>query len=569
MERNANEDNATKNHTNNIRETTDVSYGDISYIDSTPINHHICIGCTRTLKSAAGLKRHQKACEKRLDSTAQTQSHVRSTSSSQQDTSCNNIIDETEKHINDAYEKMSVWRRNLFRLPKCKTGKEFIMEMTRLINSWCSKSPLRQYSLKALMVMPNLLLQQTSYKAKTSENKTTLERRLVLWKDGKIDQLIAECMVLQSRLEKSKSKPTDGDISNTFNKLMLQGRINAAIRLLSQTKNSGVLPLTQDTMQELHLKHPDAKPKYDDLLLQGPIKFLSPVIYDTINEDTTAKAAIITKGAAGMSSLNADDWRRIIGSNLFGNASSDLRKAIAKMTKQLCGEELNDPDSIEALLAGRLIPLSKNPGVRPIGIGEVLRRIIGKAVMSILRKDILVTSGNLQLCAGQKSVCEIAIHAAADLFDDDNNHGVLQIDAHNAFNSINRAVISHNMKILCPEFATFINNCYMKPARLFVMGGSEIQSLEGTTQGDPVAMAMYAIGILPLLLLQHGEITRIAFADDFTGVGTIQQMKSWWKTIEEHGPYIGYYPNASKSVLIVKEQHTALAKVYFQIAKLK
>ena len=131
-------------------------------------------------------------------------------------------------------------------------------------------------------------------------------------------------------------------------------------------------------MQELHLKHPDAKPKYDDLLFQGPIKFLSPVIYDTINEDTIAKAAIITKGAAGMSSLNADDWKRIIGSNLFGNASSDLRKAIAKMTKKLCGEELNDPDSIEALLAGRLIPLSKNPGVRPIGIGEVLRRIIGK-----------------------------------------------------------------------------------------------------------------------------------------------------------------------------------------------
>ena len=47
-------------------------------------------------------------------------------------------------------------------------------------------------------------------------------------------------MVIQSRLEKSKSKPTDGDISNTFNKLMLQGRINVAIRLLSQTKNSGV-----------------------------------------------------------------------------------------------------------------------------------------------------------------------------------------------------------------------------------------------------------------------------------------------------------------------------------------
>ena len=40
-------------------------------------------------------------------------------------------------------------------------------------------------------------------------------------------------------------------------------------------------------------------------------------------------------------------------------------------------------------MACRLIPLDKNPGLRPIGIGEVLRRIIGKAVSITLRKDLL------------------------------------------------------------------------------------------------------------------------------------------------------------------------------------
>ena len=37
-----------------------------------------------------------------------------------------------------------------------------------------------------------------------------------------------------------------------------------------------------------------------------------------------------------------------------------------------------------SFIACRLIPVSKNPGVRPIGICETLRRIIGKVIMKIV-----------------------------------------------------------------------------------------------------------------------------------------------------------------------------------------
>ena len=159
-------------------------------------------------------------------------------------------------------------------------------------------------------------------------------------------------------------------------------------------------------------------------------------------------------------------------SHQYGNATVDLRKAIATMSRKLCREDNKSPESIEALIACRIIPLSKDPGVRPIGIGEVLRRIIGKAVTFRTKEDIIKSSGNLQLCGGQKSGAEIAVRATMELFENDDSHGILLIDATNAFNSLNRSVAMQNLPILCPELAIFINNCYATPARAVYFGRS-------------------------------------------------------------------------------------------------
>ena len=171
------------------------------------------------------------------------------------------------------------------------------------------------------------------------------------------------------------------------------------------------------------------------------------------------------------------------------------------------------------LLAAQ-VPLDKKPGVWPIGIGEVLRRIVGKAILRILRDDITEAVGSLQLCAGHDGGVEAAIHAMTSIFKDDECEGVLLADAPNAFNTLNREACLQNVQHLCPAMAPIVINTYRHPAYLFV-GGECILSSEGTTQGDPMARPMYTIGTIPLLLrsIATAGTMQAWFADDFRSWG--------------------------------------------------
>ena len=349
-------------------------------------------------------------------------------------------------------------------------------------------------------------------------------------------------------------------LSKTFSNLMFQGKVNAALRLLDQESQGGVLPLTDDVYEDLKKKHPEAKPADASVMITGEIPFVDSALFANIDESTISRAALNTNGSAGPSGLDALGWRHILVSRNYGAAGKDLRTSLASMARKLATQKLdiqqNQPSSIGAYLSCRLIPLDKNPGIRPIGVGEVLRRIIGKAIISTIKPQIVQSAGYLQLCAGQQAGCEAAVHAMSEIFDDEGTDALLLVDATNAFNSINRKVMLHNIQYLCPAMATYTYNCYAKASRLFVQGGKEITSAEGTTQGDPIAMPLYAVAITPLLRMIKSDdahnVRHVAFADDLGGAGRLAELRSWWDNIVIHGPCLGYYPRADKSWLIVK-----------------
>ena len=92
---------------------------------------------------------------------------------------------------------------------------------------------------------------------------------------------------------------------------------------------------------------------------------------------------------------------------------------------------------------------------------------------------------------------------------------VLLVDASNAFSCLNQQVALHNIQTLCPPLANILINTYRKDVPLFI-DGRHMFSSEGTTQGDPLAMAMYSVSVTPLIAsLQDSHVKQVWFAPWF------------------------------------------------------
>ena len=185
----------------------------------------------------------------------------------------------------------------------------------------------------------------------------------------------------------------DAKVARKFSNLMMEGKVRAALQLL--TKDAGSAPLRLDDMVEecgknvrdiLKDKHPRPEPPHPDAILTTDTTAVNsdfhPVLFDSITAEAIRKSALLTEGSAGPSGMDALCWRRLC--TAFGEKSNELCSAIAAFAKRICTTYV-DPVSLKAYTSCRLVPLDKCPGVRPVGIGEVVRRIVGKTVMKVVK----------------------------------------------------------------------------------------------------------------------------------------------------------------------------------------
>ena len=148
------------------------------------------------------------------------------------------------------------------------------------------------------------------------------------------------------------------------------------------------------------------------------------------------------------------------------------------------------------------------------------------------------------------------------IYEDPTSKAILLVDASNAFNSLNRQKALLNIHSLCPSLAIALTNTYRKNACLFI-GGETFLSSEGTTQGDPLAAAMYSLGVIPQIGKLNHLTHQLWVAGDGAAGGNLSSLLAWWENLNDMGPAFGYYPNAEKSWLVVKDEHVKLAEELF------
>ena len=426
-------------------------------IESTHILAFECNGCKKYFKTKRRLTLYQRSCK---ENPRKREQSVTSTIDVSHDDE--NIVETdavfkwgdidgksfTEK-VELIYEKVFYWKKNLFLLPTGKSGKLNIDESVKLLNRWLEETALHNIAFKAMMIMPNLLLQKSSKNFKTKDHLTALERRMLSWLKGDLTELLDEGETIQKNLMQILTKGDIGKIPKKSAALMRKKNVNAAINLLTENMRNGILPLNNETLNLLRLKHSNPKGAYESVMSTDVPERIHPVKFEVIDVEMIRKAVMEKRGGSGHSGLDADGWKRILLSKNFGESSSDLCQTLTKVIKKHWTEQLST--SLEGFLACQLILFKKNPGLRPIGVGEVLRRIIRKVIVSVVRNDITSSVGSLQVCAGHEAGCEAAIHAMHTIFEDEKTEAVLLVDADNAFNSVNRQVFLHNICIICPQ----------------------------------------------------------------------------------------------------------------------
>ena len=166
----------------------------------------------------------------------------------------------------------------------------------------------------------------------------------------------------------------------------------------------------------------------------------------------------------------------------------------------------------------------KGCGLRPIAVGEILRRLTSKCISRGVQAEAFCVLTPLQVGVGVPVGCEAIVHAVAHVHEDTNIHPeerwTLLLDFSNTFNSVDWGSMFREVRDRIPSMAAWIESCYM--AQPFLrLGEHTILSSCGVQQGDPLGPLGFAVNLQPIIEKIKAEMPNLLINAWYLDDGTI------------------------------------------------
>jgi len=236
---------------------------------------------------------------------------------------------------------------------------------------------------------------------------------------------------------------------------------------------------------------------------------------------------------------------------------------------QLVAQGKLHPEVAEALSASTLVPIGKEGDgftqqsgkldIRPIAIGEVIMRVVNKAIThqkksAFSRFFTPCQYGVMASCGAEQLIHTITAHLS--LF---TTHVVVGLDCSNAFNSLMRAACFRALADAPPDIRDMLPlaaQFYLTNGMLHVYSAPGVApttlfSTSGVRQGDPLGSFLFAVGIDKILKAVNDEfksqgVMVLAYLDDIFIVGPSTAVRSAVSSTLKRLAAINLFTNVDK-----------------------